>query len=133
LKVENNTAHIQFEQGRDRESLLGSGNWALDNGTRSTGALAPRVFARRAPPVAWFGWVFTVVSSLVPGPDPWVEVQQQRAQVTMAGAFQPYRRRRISSLEARRLALEILYRAEAERAAIAEAEARRGIHWEEDS
>ncbi len=128
-----NTAPFQFEHGHDREALSGSGNWMLDDGARTGGAFSPRVIARRSVPVAWLGWVFTVVSSLVPGPDPWVEVQRQRAQVTMAGAFQPYRRRRISSLEARRLALEILYRAEAERAAVAEAEARRGINWEEDS
>jgi hypothetical protein len=76
---------------------------------------------------------FTLISSMIPGLDPWLEVQRQRAQVTVAGVFQPYGRRRISSLEARRLALEILYRAEAERAAIAEAEARRGINWEEVS
>jgi hypothetical protein len=130
----NNTAHIQFEQGHDRETLFGSGNWALDDGTRSIGVFPPRVIARRAPAVAWLGWVFTVVSSPVPGPDPWVEVQRQRAQVTMASAFEPFsRRRRITLREARIIALEILYRAEEGRARAAQAEAERGINWEEAS
>jgi len=41
--------------------------------------------------------------------------------------------RRITPLEARKLALDILHRAEAGRAAAAEAEAERGIQWEETS
>ena len=49
----------------------------------------------------------------------------------MAGVFQPSSRRRISPLEARRIALEILQRAEAGRARAAEAEAERGVNWEE--
>ena len=40
--------------------------------------------------------------------------------------------RPITRLEARQIALEILQRAEAERAAIAQAEAERGINWEEE-
>jgi hypothetical protein len=49
----------------------------------------------------------------------------------MSSAFQTSSRRRITPLEARRLALEILHRAEAGRAAAAEAEAKQGIDWEE--
>jgi hypothetical protein len=41
-------------------------------------------------------------------------------------------RRQISPCEARSMALEILHQAEAERAAFAQAEAERGINWEEE-
>jgi len=130
----NSTAHIQYEEGVQQESPIGSADWAFDDGTRSVPGLHLGAVRRRVPPLARWGLVFTVISSLSPCPDPWIEAQKQRGQLTMASAFQPYSsRRRISSLEARRLALEILYRAEAERAAIAQAEAERGIDWEEVS
>jgi len=51
--------------------------------------------------------------------------------IGLSAPFQTSRRRRITPLEARRLALEILHRAEAGRAAAAEAEAKQGINWEE--
>ena len=127
------TARIPFEHGHGRDALFGSGNWAFDDGTRIAVAPAPAFVRRRI--LSFVGWafVFAATSSISSCPDPWMESERQRAQLTMAGAFQPYGRRRITSVEARRLALEILYCAEAERAAIAEAEAKRGINWEEDS
>ncbi len=127
------TAPIQYEQANDRDALFGSGNWALDDGTRIAVAPAPGVAPQRIASLVRWAFVFAAISSISSCPDPWIESQQQRAQFTMAAAFQPYGRRRISSVEARRLALEILYRAEAERVAIAQAEAERGINWEEVS
>jgi len=75
--------------------------------------------------------VLLAVSSMSSGPDPWFEGRRQLSRLTSSSTFQTSSRRRITPLEARRLALEILHRAEAGRAAAAEAEARQGIDWEE--
>ncbi len=128
-----NAARIPFDPGYDREAPFASGNWAFDDGTRIAVAPAPAYVRRWIMSFVGWAFVFAATSSISSCPDPWIESQRQRAQWTMAGAFQPYGRRRISSSEARRLALEILYRAEAERAAIAQAEAERGVNWEEVS
>ena len=126
------TAHILYERPIGRETLSGSANWSFDNGTHTP--FDPRVsaagrslghFARLA--------LLLAVSSMSSAPDPWFLTQQQRSQLTMSSTFQTSSRRRITPLEARRMALEILYRAEAGRAAAAEAEAKRGIDWEEIS
>jgi len=128
----NNTAHIQYEEGVHQETPVGSADWAFDDGTRSVPGLRLGAIRRRPPPLARWGLVFTVISSLSPCPDPWLEAQKQRGQLTMASAFQPYTsRRRITLLEARKMALEILYRAEDGRVKAAQAEAERGINWEE--
>ena len=121
---------IAYEQPMDREQLSGSANWAIDERVVIT------VPTRAVTPLYWLQQVAgsalllaaTSVTSFI---DPWAQTQQQRGQATMAAVFRPYRRRRISALEARRIALDILYRAEDERARIAEEEATRGIDWEE--
>ncbi|NLY01648.1 MAG: hypothetical protein GXY83_36640 [Rhodopirellula sp.] len=51
----------------------------------------------------------------------------------MTSTSQTSNRRRITPLEGRKLALDILHRAEAGKAAAAEAESRQGIDWEEAS
>lgn len=53
--------------------------------------------------------------------------------LTMTSTSQTSNRRRITPLEGRKLALDILHRAEAGKAAAAEAESRQGIDWEEAS
>ena len=124
------TADISYEQPIGRETVSGSANWSFDNGTHTP--IDPRVgavsrslaqFARLA--------VLLAVSSMTAGPDPWSETRQQRYQLTMSSTFQTSSRCRITPLEARKMAMEILHRAEVGRAAAAEAEAEQGIDWEE--
>ena len=126
------TAHIRYEQPTGRETLSGSANWAFDNGTHAI--FDPRIgpVSRTLSQLARLT-VLLAVSSMSSGPDPWSETQQQRSQLTMSSTFQTSSRRRITLQEARRMALDILHRAEAERAAVAQAEAERGINWEEVS
>ena len=50
----------------------------------------------------------------------------------MTNPMEPAERRQITACEARRMALEILHRAETERAAVAQREAERGIDWEDE-
>lgn len=127
----NSIAHIQYEEGVHQETPTGSAHWAFDEGTGSVCGLHLGAFRRRVPPLARWGFAFTVITSLSPYPDPWIEAQKYRGQLTMASAFQPcVSRRRITLLEARKMALEILYRAEEGRAKAAQAEAERGINWE---
>ena len=127
------TAHIQYEQATGRDRLSGSGNWAFDDDSHGIGTgpkFAP--VGRTVPQLARLA-LLLAISSVSSGPDPWSGTQQQRCQLTMSSTFQTSTRRRITPLEARSLALEILHRAEAGRAASAEAEAKRGIDWEEIS
>ena len=128
-----NAARIPFDPGYDREAPFASGNWAFDDGTRIAVAPAPAYVRRRIRSLVGWAFVIAATSSMSSCPDPWIESQQQRAQSTMAGAFEPFSRRRITLREARMLALEILYRAEEGRARAAQAEAERGIDWEEAS
>ena len=127
------TAHFQYEQATGRDMLSGSGNWAFDDGTRGFAA-APRFgpVGRAAPQLARLA-LLLAISSVSSGPDPWFETQQQCSPRTMTSTFQTSSRRRITPLEARRLALAILRRAEAGRAAAAAAEALQGIDWEDVS
>lgn len=126
------SAPIRYEQAMDRYRLSGSANWKCDEGV----ALNPTAKVG-APPWRFqhfAGLALFVASSLSSCVDPWVHVQQQCAQVTtMVAAFRPYRRRRISALEARAMALGILHRAEEGRERLAQKEAERGINWEEMS
>jgi hypothetical protein len=126
-----NTAHIRYERPTGREAMSGSANWAFDNGTYTT--FDPRIgpIGRTRSQFARLAAVLLAVSSMSSGPDPWCEARQQRSQLTVSSTFQASSRRRITIREARRMALETLYRAEAERAAAAQAEAERGINWEE--
>ncbi len=125
------TAHFRYEQPTGREMLSGSANWAFDNGANTIFAARIGAVSRALSQWAGLAAVLLAVSSMSSGPDPWSETPRQRSQLTMTAPFQTRRRRRITPLEARRLALEILHRAEAGRAAAAEAEARQGINWEE--
>ena len=125
------TIAIGYGRSTERDTFSGSGNWAFDNGPSSDcRAKVFRCGSGHAEsgltcvspsdlvddvPVLILGWMF----------------RQPGGQSTMAGVFQPSSRRRISPLEARRIALEILQRAEAGRARAAEAEAERGVNWEE--
>jgi hypothetical protein len=77
--------------------------------------------------------ILLAVPSMSCAPDPWFLTQQQRPGSTMRSTFQTSGRRRNSAIGARRMALEILRRAETGKAAAAEAEAKRGIDWEEVS
>lgn len=126
------TAHIYCEQPVDRNSLSGSGNWTIDNGTHTLPDLRVAPMSRRLIQLAAVAF-FWAVSSMSSGPDPWSLIQHEPSQLTRSSTIQGSSRRRLTPLEARRLALEILRRAEAGREAAAEAEARRGIDWEEMS
>lgn len=127
------TARIECEQAADRDDLSGSGNWAFDNGTHGLATAAP-LFAvtQGAPQLARFT-LLLAISSMSSGFDPWFVSQQQPSPLTTTRPFEVSSRRRISPVEARNMALEILRRAEAERLAVAQAEAEREIGWEEIS
>lgn len=125
------TAPISYEHAADRERLYGSGNWSVDNGTHPV--LSSAVPPSRRSLLHWAQVAFlAAASSMTSGPDPWSE-PQRRARITVASMFRTSNRRRITPREARRMALDLLYRAEAERAAAAQAEAERGIAWEDVS
>jgi len=124
------TAHFHYEQATDRDTLSGSGNWAFDDGIQGHNAGARFAPVGRALPQLARLAILLVVSSASSGLDPCFFAQQQRSPLTMTTTFQTTSRRRISPLEARKMALAILRRAEAERAAVAQAEAERGIDWE---
>lgn len=126
------TAQISFDQPMGRETLAGSGNWAFDNGEHAL--FHPRLSPASRSLVHLVRLALLMaVSSMSSAPDPWFLTQQQRSVSAMSSTFQRSSRRRITPLEARRMALEILRRAEAGRATAAEAEAKQGIEWEEVS
>ncbi len=123
------TAHIRYEQPAGREALSGSANWAFDNGTHVVFDLRVGTISRSLAQLTRLAF-FMAVSSMSSGRDPWFEIQQQRSDFTMSSTFQTSRRRRITRLEALRLAHEIMQRAEEGRARVAEEEARRQFELE---
>ncbi|NLF08856.1 MAG: hypothetical protein GX594_12880 [Pirellulaceae bacterium] len=73
-----------------------------------------------------------VKSSLTAIVDPWMQQQkEQRSQTTTPSLAILPTKRRISLSEAREMALKLLYTAERRRLETAEAEAARGINWED--
>jgi hypothetical protein len=128
----NNSTAIVAERPSSRESLCGSGNWAL--GEMENAPLYTRVPPplRRIHPIASLLILFAA-TSLSSCEDPWANRQRDRSQLTRADVFLSPRRRRISAAVARTLALEILHRAESERSEMAAEEARHGIDWEEEA
>ena len=72
------------------------------------------------------------VSPMTFGVDPWFPDRRRQASLTLEATFEAIAGRPISLLEARRIALQILARAEQERSRFADEEARRGIDWEND-
>ena len=126
------TSCIGFAQGADADYRSQSGNWAFDEGLRTStvpGLTAP---SRTLPQMACLAFRLAV-SSLTSGPDPWLDAQQQRSQLAVTSEFRTSPRHPITPLEARKIALAILRRAEVERAQVAQEEAARGINWEEMS
>lgn len=71
------------------------------------------------------------ISPVSCGSDPWFLDRKRRVPTTVEALFRPVLGRPITIQEARKIALEILARAEQERLEFAEAEARRGIDWEQ--
>ncbi len=127
------TTRIEFEQATDRDTLSGSGNWAFDNGThgRATGVPFVPVTLGSAP---WARLALLLaISSVSSSFDPWFDSQKPPSPLTTTRTFEMTGRRRISPVQARNMALEILRRAEAGRVAIAQAEAEWEISWEEIS
>jgi hypothetical protein len=125
------TARIQYEQTTGHDFLSSSGNWAFDDDTRGFAPGARYVPTGRATPQLLGLALLLAVPSVSSGQEPRFDVQRHRSPLTMTTTFQTSSRRRISPLEARKMALAILHRAEAERAAAAQAEAERGIDWED--
>lgn len=120
---------VDWEQAMDRDRLSGSANWAVEGAvsvTSSTQTTSIPRWLRHASLT-----ILLAASSVSSFADPWAQTRQQRGRATMTAVFRPCRRRRISAIEARRIALSILYRAEEERLRIAEEEAARGIDWED--
>lgn len=125
------TADFEYGQSSVLDRLTGSGNWTLDE-VASGGRAAPKCVRPgfSLPQLARLA-LLVAISSVSSGLDPWLQTRQRRSPLTLTSTFQTSTRRRITPSEARRMALEILHRAEAERAAIAFVEARQGIDWEE--
>jgi hypothetical protein len=73
------------------------------------------------------------VSPVTCGVDPWFADRRRQAAATVGSFLQPISRRRVTVVQARSLALEILRVADRERALLAEEEARRGINWGDDT
>ncbi|MBN1396033.1 MAG: hypothetical protein JW959_13505 [Pirellulales bacterium] len=74
------------------------------------------------------------VSSLTASVDPWVDQQKERLSQTTETTTSPSSfstRRRVTLSEAKTIAQSILFKAEERRRQTAEAEAARGINWEE--
>lgn len=124
------TNTIAYQIGSHDDSLSGTGNWLFGEAGPAPALSSRAQVTRRIPRIAGIA-LLTAVSSVTAFSDPWAEVAQQRAQLTMSRAFQPYTRRRVTPAEARTLALEIMRRAEAEREKFAQGEAQHGIDWEE--
>ncbi len=127
------TARIEFEKATDRDTLSGSGDWAFDNGTHGLAVAAPIAAVTLGASQLARLTLLLAISSVSSGFDPWFDSQQPPSPLTTTRTFEMSGRRRISPVEARNMALEILRRAEAGRAAIAQAEAEREINWEEVS
>jgi hypothetical protein len=109
-----------------------SGNWVVDDAARDAQTLKTELRPRSATHLAALAVLFAT-SSITSSVDPWREAQRGRAQMTMSAVFEPCFRRRITGTDARRLALDILRRAEKARAAFARAEAKGGVDWEGNS
>lgn len=111
------------------EPVYGSGTWSkIEN--------SPEVFlgeSLRTPkkeiPQKMLG--FFATSTITNIPDPWLNMNKERLNLTNTEIFEPRLRRRISLLEARKIALTILIDAEAERLYFAGQEASKGIDWEQ--
>jgi len=71
------------------------------------------------------------ISPVSCGIDPWFVDRRRQIATSVGSLFRPIVGRPITILEARRIALEVLARAEQDRVQFAEAEARRGIDWEQ--
>jgi len=127
----NNTARISYEVPTGQETLARSANWTFDNGTRTIFDPRVRPANRVLSQLARVAAVLLAVSPMTTGPDPWSDARQQRSQLTLSSTFQTSSRRRITPLEARKMAMDILRRAEDGRAEAAEAEAKQGVDWED--
>jgi hypothetical protein len=126
----NSTTMVLYDQPVGREGFSGSGNWAF--GEATTGGNGHRLVAPVRPLRQLAGWALLLAATtLTSAADPWAEQQKEQSQATTASAFRPSTKRRISLAEARKLALDILYRAERRREQTAREEAARGINWEE--
>lgn len=74
--------------------------------------------------------VILAVSSLTTGVDLWLDERRRQATSVQRSWFVPFKRQYVSMAEARRIALEILAQADAERLLTAAEEARRDSYWE---
>jgi hypothetical protein len=92
----------------------------------------PKIFSLfRVAKVAGLALSFAV-SPLTTMPDPWLLERKRRDAAITVSVYQEAIGRLISRSEAMRIAREILDQAERERLMIAEVEAARGIHWEDE-
>ncbi len=127
----NNTVTIERDVTFSQEKPSGSASWSfgvipLDIGARIKAISHPR---------QCIGLAFLFpVSSLTASVDPWMEQQkEQRSQTTVTNVSLSYlsTKRRITLSEAKKISQDILFKAEERRRQTAEAEAARGINWEE--
>jgi len=120
-----------YERTPSPKAVASSGNWVYGE-TAYDPRMRLATPQRNIPHLAALA-ILVATSSISSCADPWLETRQGRAQMTMASMFDPRARRRITGLEARRLALETLRRAEEARSAFAQSEARVGVDWEDVS
>lgn len=113
----------------DGGPIAATGRWAFDLTPRTGPTVRSPLLPRRLAGCL----VLLAVSSFTSIADPWLDERRHRAQSSTLGVLRQPSRRRLSVAEARQMAMEVLYRAEEERAILASEEARRGINWEEVS
>lgn len=118
------TATMDLQIGAEEAEFSASGAWSQSYVKRPTMWSVPR-FAVAA------GLILAIASSPATAvPDFWFLEKRRRDVSTVAQALETMIGRRVSRMEALRIARSILERAERERQELVEWEAMRGIQWE---
>jgi len=108
------------------EDASSSGNWSEDSLGRTVTVRPLRRFAKTTAVV--FGFL---VGSATAGLDVWLNDSRRNTSTAVIGVGQGQTRRRITLLQARRIALEAMEWAERERLRFAEQEASSGPEWKD--
>ena len=106
-----------------RDHVSPSGNWSFGKSSPHTHKIGRGLQTLR---MSGLGFVLAL-SPLTSGSDPWWAEHRGRGTLSIESVFNPVAKRRISILDARRIAFEILLQAERERIWTADDEARRSL------
>jgi hypothetical protein len=126
----NSIGTISYGTYDSGDNYVASGDWTfgktdpINNGRRLTMPVRPL-------PRKFVGLALLFATSLTFAADPWATKRGEQSAITVTTAYRMPTRRRLSPSEARKIALDILYRAENRRKQTAMKEAACGIDWEE--